>query len=128
VKRLLFSFFIIALIVLAPWKYMQGQQQNFGPTNITYCGATSGAIQLCAKTPQSPTYIIFGDVTLNTAATQSITTLPFTSSSSYACMGSDLTTAAGTVSFPTYASGAAATIQETSGVNTDHLRYMCVGY
>lgn len=92
---------------------------------IEYCGATSGATQACAKTVQTNSFEVFGDVTLNTAATQSITTLPFTTNT-YACVGSDLTTPTGIVSFNTYAIGSVV-IQESGGVNTDHLRYHCVG-
>ena len=94
---------------------------------VKYCGATSGGVQACANTSESSTMIIFGDVTLNTATSQSITAMPFTSSSSYSCSGSDLTTAAGIVSFNTYAA-ASVTIAESGGVNTDHLRYVCVGF
>jgi hypothetical protein len=97
-------------------------------TQVYYCGATTGSTQNCAKTLELFPFIIFGDVLLNSASTQAITTLPFTSSSTYACYGSDLTTAAGTVSFPTYTSGAQVTIQETNGTTSDHLRYSCSGY
>jgi hypothetical protein len=90
------------------------------------CGQTSGATQLCAQTGVGPTQIIFGDVQLNTATTQSITGLLFNSSTSYACTGSDLTTTTGSVFFNTYAA-ASVTIGENGGANTDHLRYICVG-
>jgi hypothetical protein len=90
-----------------------------------YCGATSGATQACAKTIQTTPIVVFGDVALNTATSQSITTLPF-SDALYSCTGSDLTAAAGIVSFNTYASSSV-TIVETGGANTDHLRYICVG-
>jgi hypothetical protein len=92
---------------------------------VEYCGATTGATQACAKTVQTLPYIAWGDVTLNTATSQSISTLPFTDGL-FSCTGSDLTTPAGIVSFNTYVS-ASVTIQESGGVNTDHLRYMCVG-
>jgi hypothetical protein len=92
---------------------------------VEYCGATTGATQACAKTVQTGTFTIYGDVLLNTATSQSITTLPFTGAL-YSCSGSDLTSAAGVVSFNTYASSSV-TIVETGGANTDHLRYMCVG-
>jgi hypothetical protein len=95
-------------------------------TGTEYCGATTGARQACAKTIQTAPLIVWGDVQLNTTPTQSITTLPF-SDAFYSCTGSDLTTAAGIVSFNTYASSSV-TIQETGGVNTDHLRYLCVGH
>ena len=95
---------------------------------VEFCGATSGGTQACAKTVQTNPIVVFGDVTLNTATTQAITTLPFTAAADYSCSGSDLTTAAGVVSFSAYTSGAQATIQETGGANTDHLRYMCVGF
>lgn len=95
------------------------------PVVSEYCGATSGATQACAKTVQTAPIIVHGDVTLNTATSQSITTLPF-SDGTYSCTGSDLTTAAGVVSFSSYLA-ASVTIAETGGVNTDHLRYICVG-
>lgn len=93
---------------------------------IEYCGATTGGTQACAKTPQALPLMVWGDVQLNTATSQSITTLPFTDAL-YSCSGSDLTTAAGIVSFNTYAS-ASVTIVETGGANTDHLRYQCIGH
>lgn len=93
---------------------------------VEYCGATTGATQACAKTVQTLPIVVWGDVTLNTATSQSITTLPFTDAL-YSCSGSDLTTAAGVVTFNTYAS-TSVTIVETGGVNTDHLRYVCVGH
>ena len=95
------------------------------PVVSEYCGATSGGTQACAKTVQTAPIIVHGDVTLNTATSQSITTLPF-SDGTYSCSGSDLTTAAGVVSFSSYLA-ASVTITETGGVNTDHLRYICVG-
>lgn len=93
---------------------------------VEYCGATTGATQACAKTVQTLPIIVWGDVTLNTATSQSITTLPFTDAL-YSCSGSDLTTAAGVVTFNTYAS-TSVTIVETGGVNTDHLRWQCAGH
>jgi hypothetical protein len=95
-------------------------------TVIEYCGATSGATQACAKTVQTNPIEVWGDVLLNTATSQSITTLPFTDAL-YSCDGSDATTTTGIVSFNTYAS-ASVTIVESGGVNTDHLRYHCVGH
>jgi len=92
---------------------------------VEYCGATSGASQPCAKTVQTLPYVVWGDVTLNTATSQSISTLPFTDGL-FSCTGSDLTTPTGIVSFNTYVS-ASVTIQESGGTNVDHLRYICVG-
>ena len=96
--------------------------------SVEACGSTSGATQACAGTVESPGIIVFGNVTLNSAATQAITTLPFTAAGDYACTGSDYSTAAGIVSFSVYASGASATIKESGGATTDILYYMCVGY
>lgn len=93
---------------------------------IEYCGATTGATQACAKTVQTLPIIVWGDVLLNGAVSQSITTLPFTDAL-YSCWGSDLTTATGIVSFNTYAS-ASVTIQESGGTNADHLRWGCSGH
>lgn len=94
---------------------------------VQYCGLTSGASQTCANTVEKLPIIIYGEVTLNSAATQSITSLPFTAAADYSCWGSDLTTAAGIVSFNTYAASSV-TIQESGGVNTDHLRWGCAGF
>ena len=92
---------------------------------VEYCGATTGGTQACAKTVQALPLVVYGDVLLNGAATQSITTLPFTGST-YSCSGSDLTAAAGIVSFNTYAN-ASVVIAESGGGTSDHLRYQCVG-
>ena len=93
---------------------------------VEYCGATTGATHACAKTLEILPVILYGDVLLNSATSQSITALPFTAST-YSCTGSDLTTATGVVSFNTYAKSSV-TIAESGGTNTDHLRYVCVGY
>jgi hypothetical protein len=89
------------------------------------CGSTAGGVQACAKTIEPNDFIARGEVTLNVAATQSITTLPFPSGI-FACAGSDLTNAAGIVSFNTYAANSV-TIQESGGGTSDHLRYICIG-
>jgi hypothetical protein len=65
--------------------------------------------------------------TLNGAATQSLTTLPFSGAGDYSCSGSDVTTAAGIVSFNTYAA-ASVTVQESGGTTSDVIRYICVGF
>jgi hypothetical protein len=95
------------------------------PSVFMYCGATSGATQNCTQTVQSAPLTVHGDVTLNTATTQSIGNLPFTAAT-YSCSGSDLTTVTGIVNFNTYANGSVV-ISESGGTNTDHLRYICVG-
>lgn len=102
-----------------------GGNASFSFAQVEDCGATSGGTQACAKTVLAIPIIVKGDVLLNTATTQSITTLPFTNAN-YSCSGSDLTTTAGTVFFNTYAN-ASVTIGENGGANTDHLRYICVG-
>lgn len=96
--------------------------------SVQFCGATSGATQACAKTVESPGIIVFGNVTLSSAATQAITTLPFTAAGDYSCWGSDYTNAAGIVSFSVYASGASATIKESGGGTSDVLYYSCIGF
>lgn len=95
---------------------------------VEFCGATSGATQACAKTVKNLGILVFGNVTLNSAATQAITTLPFTSASTYSCWGSDFTTAAGIVSFSVYTSGASATVKESGGTTADVIYYGCAGY
>lgn len=88
------------------------------------CGTTT----VCAKTVKPVPFVIFGDVTFPGATTVSLSSLPFTSSSSYSCSASDLTTAAGVINFTTYTSGSAATLTETGGTNTDHAKYVCAGF
>ena len=108
-------------------KNNNGSADLVGDAIVEYCGATSGGTQACAQTRELNPIIIFGDVLLNTATSQSITALPFTSSSSYSCSGSDLTSTGGIVSFNTYAA-ASVTIQELNGTTSDHLRYVCAGF
>jgi len=92
---------------------------------VESCGATTGAIQACAKTVVSIPLIIYGEVTLNGSASQSITSLPFTDST-YSCNGSDLTNSSAAVTFNAYAK-ASVTIAESGGKTSDRLRYQCVG-
>lgn len=95
---------------------------------VENCGATSGSTQACAKTVKYQGIAVFGNVTLNGAATQAITNLPFTAAGDYACWGSDFTAAAGIVSFSVYTSGAQATIKESGGGTSDVLYWGCVGF
>jgi len=95
-------------------------------STVEYCGATAGGTQACARTLQPFPTIVWGEVLLNSATSQSITALPFTDAL-YSCTGSDLTTVAGIVSFTAYLP-TSVTIQESGGDNTDHLRYICVGH
>ena len=95
---------------------------------VENCGATTGATQACVGTVKYKGIAVFGNVTLNSAATQAITTLPFTAAGDYACWGSDYSSAAGIVSFSVYTSGASATIKESGGATTDVLYYSCVGF
>lgn len=91
------------------------------------CGSTSGGTQACAGTVKPTFYVIRGDVLLNSAATQSITGLPFTAAADYSCSGSDLTNAAGIISFNTYATSSV-TVQESGGGTSDHIRWQCSGF
>lgn len=90
---------------------------------VENCGTST----TCAQTVLTNPIIVRGDVTFPTATTVSLSSLPFTSSSSYSCTASDLTSAAGVVNATTYTSGAAVTFTETGGSTTDHARYICVG-
>lgn len=85
-------------------------------------------VTACANTVKANWFIIRGDVAFPTATTVVLTQLPFTSSTSYSCTASDLTTAAGVINATTYTSGASVTFTETNGTNTDHTRYICVGF
>jgi hypothetical protein len=88
------------------------------------CGTTSA----CLSTQKTAALIVRGSVAFPTAKTVTVTSLPFTSSSSYSCTAGDQTTAAGVVNATTYASGSSVTFTETNGVNTDTIRYICVGF
>lgn len=88
------------------------------------CGSTT----TCAKTQKISALIVRGSVAFPTASTVTVTSLPFTSESTYSCTAADATTAAGIVNATTYRSGSSVTFTETSGVNTDTMRYICVGY
>jgi hypothetical protein len=88
------------------------------------CGSTT----TCAKTQEISALIVRGSVAFPTASTVTVTSLPFTSESTYSCTAADATTAGGIVNATTYRSGSSVTFTETSGVNTDTMRYICVGY
>ena len=88
------------------------------------CGSTT----TCAKTQEISALIVRGSVAFPTATRVTVTSLPFTGESTYSCTAADATTAAGIVNATTYRSGSSVTFTETSGVNTDTMRYICVGY
>jgi hypothetical protein len=103
-----------------------GAQNILGSSDFTTqdCGSTS----TCANTAKSPWIMVRGSVAFPTATTVTVTSLPFSSASSYSCMAGDATTAAGVVNATTYTSGSSVTFTETGGVNTDTARYMCIGF
>lgn len=88
------------------------------------CGTTS----TCANTQKTSALIVRGSVAFPTATTVTVTALPFTSNASYSCTAGDATTAAGMINATTYTSGSSVTFTETGGVNTDTMRYICVGF
>jgi hypothetical protein len=88
------------------------------------CGTTS----TCSAARKTAALIVRGSVALPTAATVTVTSLPFTSSSSYSCTAGDQTNPAGVINATTYTSGSSVTFTETDGVNTDTIRYICVGF
>lgn len=103
-----------------------GAQNVLGSSDFILqdCGTTT----TCANTVKDPALIVRGSVAFATATTVTVTTLPFTSSTSYSCTAGDVTTAAGVINATTYTSGASVTFTETNGVNTDTIRYVCVGF
>ena len=105
-----------------------GATANLNFLTVMDCGSTSTGTQNCAKTNRPKGIAVYGIVTLPSAATQAITTLPFTGAGTYSCTGSDFTTAAGIISFSAYTSGAQATIRESGGSTTDVIYYSCIGY
>jgi hypothetical protein len=88
------------------------------------CGTTSA----CLSAQKTGALIVRGSVVFPAAATVRVTSLPFTSASSYSCTAEDQTTAAGVINATTYSSGSSVTFTETNGLNTDTMRYICVGF
>lgn len=88
------------------------------------CGTTT----TCANTQKTAATEVIGRVSFPTATTVTVTSLPFTSATSYNCVAQDVTTAAGVINATTYTSGASVTFTETGGVNTDAIRYQCSGF
>jgi hypothetical protein len=88
------------------------------------CGTTS----TCSATQKTAALIVRGSVAFPSATTVTVTSLPFTSSSTYSCTAGDQTNPAGVVNATTYTSGSSVTFTETNGVNTDTIRYICVGF
>jgi hypothetical protein len=88
------------------------------------CGTTS----TCSAARKTAALIVRGSVAFPTAATVTVTSLPFTSSSSYSCTAGDQTDPAGVINATTYTSGSSVTFTETNGGNTDTIRYICVGF
>ena len=101
-----------------------GAAANVSYKVVQYCGTTAA----CANTVEAKPIAVFGSVAFPTATTVSLSSLPFTSSTSYACTAQDVSTAAGVINATTYTSGAAVTFTETGGANTDTARYICTGY
>jgi hypothetical protein len=93
---------------------------------VENCGSTQGETQLCARSLETLPIIVWGAVSLNSLASQTIAKLPFTDAL-FSCTGSDETTPAGVVSFVSYKSDSVI-IRETNGATTDRLRYICVGH
>jgi hypothetical protein len=91
---------------------------------IDDCGSTT----TCALTQKTGAIIVMGRVSFPTATTVTVTSLPYSSATSYVCMAQDVTTAAGIVNATTYTNGASVIFTETSGTNTDAMRYTCTGF
>jgi hypothetical protein len=86
--------------------------------SIQNCGTTS----TCAKTPQTSAIFVYGGPIALAAGTLTVTSLPFTSSTSFVCTANDVTrTNAIEV---VYSSGSSATF---NGTGTDSFRYTCIG-
>jgi hypothetical protein len=88
------------------------------------CGTTS----TCSAARKTAALIVRGSVAFPTATTVTVTSLPFTSSSSYSCTAGDQTNPAGVINATIYTSGSSVTFTETNGGNTDTIRYICVGF
>jgi hypothetical protein len=93
---------------------------------VENCGGTHGETQTCARSLETLPVIVWGTANLNSAASQTVTKLPFTDAL-FSCTGSDETTPAGIVSFSFYKSDSVI-IRETNGATSDRLRYICVGH
>lgn len=91
---------------------------------IQYCGTTT----TCANTAQTGVLVVYGTVALSsgTPSTATITALPFTSSSTYVCTGTEATNAIGNLIKFANASGASTVITGPATV-TDVIGYHCIG-
>jgi len=94
---------------------------------VSFCGATSGATANCANTnPGVGAHVIGGSATLASNASV-ITFAPgYTSTSTFTCVGNDITTRANPVQVA-LTSATSVTITNTTGA-TDVIQWVCVGY
>lgn len=94
---------------------------------VIACGATSGATATCANTAVGATSkVYFGSATLASNASVITISPGYTSSSTYFCVGQDVTTRANPVQVVS-TSATTFTITNTTGA-TDVVQYQCVGY
>jgi hypothetical protein len=93
---------------------------------VSFLAAEScGTSTTCAQTAEPLPFGIFGGPIALSSGTITITALPFTSSTSYTCTATDVTTGTNIVTPTTYTSGSNVTF---TGTGTDSIRYSCIGY
>lgn len=94
------------------------------PATIQDCGTTTA----CANTAVTAPFIVFGTVALSSGApsTATITQLPFTSSTSYVCTGTEVTSATGNLIAFGNVNGGSTVITGPATV-TDTINFICVG-
>lgn len=91
---------------------------------VQFCGTTVA----CAGTAQTSVKIAYGTapLTSGTPSTATLTGLPFTSSATYVCSGTDQTTATNNLIKFANASGSSTVITGPATI-TDSIGYVCVG-
>lgn len=102
-----------------------GIDQGCASTVVTQlCGTTV----TCSQTVQVKPIIVYGKAPLSsgTPSTATLTALPFTSSTSYVCIGTDQTTATANLIKFANVSGSS-TVITGPNTNTDVIGYVCVG-
>ena len=121
-KRVVLVLGFLALILIG-YNLALGQGRNFPSSAVTYYGTAVA----CANTAQAA-MIVYGTapLTSGTPSTATLTGLPFSSSTSYSCVGTEQTTAANdNIKF----ANASASSTVISGPNTltDVIAYVCIG-
>ena len=96
------------------------------PVNIVeLCSGSQAASIACTLTGATGNKVVYGQLQNSSSTTLTVTGLPFTSSTSYACGVTDITTAANNALKITYTNGGQFILTTTS--NSDFFSFVCAG-